>query len=77
MSQWMREFTPGRTQSTNESPLADVAEFAAECCDACGRVAPLFVVRSDGFAARPRTIIVAANSGRLKAAASGHGKRAH
>ena len=43
MSQWMREFTPGRTQSTNESLLADVAEFAAECFDERGRVAPLFV----------------------------------
>ena len=43
MSQWMREFTPGRTQGTNENLLADVVEFAAESFDERGRVAPLFV----------------------------------
>ena len=43
MSQWMREFTPGRTQSTNENLLADVVEFAADSFDECGQVAPLFV----------------------------------
>ena len=43
MSQWMREFTPSRTWSTNESLLAEVAEFAAESFHERGRVAPLFV----------------------------------